>query len=91
MYFVYVLESQKNLDFYKGFTRDINKRIKEHNDGLTYATKRDRPWKLVYCEIFLNKRDAIEREKYLKGSWGRKFLKEVMKNYLENRRACNIS
>ena len=38
---------------------------------------------LVYCEVFLNKKDAIEREKYLKSGWGRKFLKEVLKNYFE--------
>ncbi|MFA5961514.1 MAG: GIY-YIG nuclease family protein [Parcubacteria group bacterium] len=83
--YVYVLESKKNRDFYKGFTQDINKRLKEHNSGLTESTKNHRPWKLVYCEIFLNKQDAINREKYLKGNWGRKFLKEVLKNYIENR------
>jgi putative endonuclease len=90
MYYVYVLESQRNLDLYKGFTRDINKRIKEHNSGLNESTKNHGPWKLVYCEIFLDKQDAIDREKYLKGSWGRKFLKEVLKNYLKNRRARDI-
>jgi putative endonuclease len=86
MYYVYVIESQKNLDLYKGFTLDINNRIKQHNSGLVTATKNFRPWRLVYCEVFLHKQDAIDREKYLKGSWGRKFLKEVIKNYLKNRK-----
>lgn len=83
MYYVYVIESQRNFDLYKGFTKDVSKRLKEHNAGVTYATKEGGPWKLVYCEIFLNKKDAIEREKYLKSGWGRKFLKEVLKNYFE--------
>jgi putative endonuclease len=80
-----VLESQKNLDLYKGFTKDLNNRIKQHNSGLNESTKNYRPWRLVYCEIFLNKQDAVDREKYLKGSWGRKFLKEVLMNYLKNK------
>jgi len=84
MYYVYVLESEKNKDLYKGFTSDVNVRLKQHNDGLTEATKNHRPWKLIYCEVFLNKYDAINREKYLKGGWGRKFLKEVLVNYLKN-------
>lgn len=83
MYYVYIIESQKNSDLYKGFTKDINNRIKEHNAGLVLATRNFRPWKLVYCEVFLNKQDAISREKYLKGGWGRKFLKDVIKNYLK--------
>lgn len=82
MYYIYVLESQKNFDLYKGFSADINRRLKEHNNGLVESTKNDRPWKLVYCEIFIHKKDAVNREKYLKGSWGRKFLKDVLKNYL---------
>jgi putative endonuclease len=86
MYYVYVIESQRNFDFYKGFTKNVNKRLKEHNSGLTESTKNHKPWKLVYCEIFLNKQDAVEREKYLKGSWGRKFLKDVIKNYLRERK-----
>jgi putative endonuclease len=85
MYYVYVIESQKNFDLYKGFTIDVSNRLKEHNAGLTSSTKNFRPWKLVYCEIFLNKQDAVEREKYLKGSWRRKFLKDVIKNYLKNK------
>ncbi len=85
MYYVYVIESQKNGDLYKGFTTDINSRLKQHNSGQTESTKLYAPWKLVYCEIFLHKQDAINREKYLKGSWGRKFLKQIIKNYLKSK------
>jgi putative endonuclease len=84
MYYVYVIESQKNGDLYKGFTTDINKRIKEHNAGVTESTKNFRPWRLVYCEIFLNKKDSMEREKYLKSGWGREYLKKSLKNYWKN-------
>lgn len=86
MYYVYVLESQKNHCLYKGFCKDLNRRIKEHNSGQTQSTKNGHPWKLVYGEAFLNKDDAIAREKYLKTGWGRNFLKEVLKNYFDNRK-----
>ena len=86
LYYVYVIESQKNRDLYKGFTSSVNKRIKEHNSGLTESTRNNRPWKMVYCEIFINKQDAISREKYLKGSWGRKFLKDVLQNYFKGKK-----
>ena len=44
MYYVYVIESQRNFDLYKGFTKDVSKRLKEHNAGVTYATKEGGPW-----------------------------------------------
>ena len=84
MFYVYVIESQKNFDLYKGFTVDINKRLKEHNRGLTESTKNGRPWKLIYCEVLRNKQDAVEREKYLKSGWGRKYLDKVLNNYFKN-------
>jgi putative endonuclease len=86
MYYVYVIESQNNFDLYKGFTVDVKNRLQEHNAGLNESTKNHRPWKLIYCEMFLNKQDAIEREKYLKNGWGREFLKKSLKNYLKNRK-----
>lgn len=85
MYYVYVLQSKKNLYLYKGFTKDLKKRIEEHEKGLNESTKNNRPWKLIYCEIFINKNDAIAREKYLKSGWGRTYLKRILKNYLNNK------
>ncbi|MFA6160387.1 MAG: GIY-YIG nuclease family protein [Parcubacteria group bacterium] len=86
MFYVYVIESQKNGDLYKGFTSNINNRLREHNAGLNESTRNCRPWKLVYCEIFLDKDDAISREKYLKSGWGRGYLEKVLKNYRRNKK-----
>ncbi|MDO9231592.1 MAG: GIY-YIG nuclease family protein [bacterium] len=81
-----MIESQKNSDLYKGFTSNINNRLKEHNAGMNESTKKHRPWKLVYCEIFLDKEDAILRERYLKSGWGRGYLEKVLKNYHRNKK-----
>ena len=35
------------------------------------------PWQLIYYEAYLNRADALGREKYLKSGDGRKFLKDT--------------
>jgi putative endonuclease len=74
-YFVYVLESEIDGRLYKGQTRDINKRILEHNSGKTKSTKGYKPWKLVYFEKFETRDEAVLREKFFKTGSGRELLK----------------
>jgi putative endonuclease len=82
MYYVYILKSMKDGQFYTGFTDNIQKRIQKHNDGLVTATKHRTPFKLVYIEGSLNKTDALHREIYLKTAWGKRYIKTRLKNYL---------
>jgi len=51
MYTVYVIESQKDKNLYYSFTNDINRRLKEHNDGKVPSTKSRIPLNLVYSEL----------------------------------------
>ncbi len=81
-YYVYILQSLKNNSLYIGYTSDLRKRLKEHNSGKSKATKPFRPYKLIFYEAFLNKTDAENREEYLKGGYGRKTIKGLMKIYL---------
>jgi putative endonuclease len=83
MYYVYVLQSEQDNKFYTGFTRDLTKRIEEHNLGMSNATKGRIPLKLVYYEFCLNHKDAMRRERYLKTTWGKRYIKNRIKNYLE--------
>ena len=75
MYFTYVLKSIEHDYFYKGHCCDLEKRILQHNSGLTKSIKPYIPFKLVYFEQFETEKDAIIREKYFKTSAGRRFLK----------------
>ncbi|MCK4251298.1 GIY-YIG nuclease family protein, partial [candidate division WOR-3 bacterium] len=34
MYYVYVLKSQKDNNFYTGYTKNLQKRTEEHNKGM---------------------------------------------------------
>ena len=86
MWYVYVLESQKNGNLYKGFCKDLQKRVSQHNFGETYSTKSGMPWELIYYEAFKSKEDAIVREKYLKTGWGRNSLQKILQNYFKNKK-----
>lgn len=66
MCFVYILRCADD-SFYVGSTRDLNARLKTHNDGRgsTYTLKR-RPVRRVYSETFCSEAEAIQRESQLK-------------------------
>ncbi len=81
-FYVYVLKSKIDGKFYTGYTKDIISRIKEHNHGKVYSTKNRIPLKLIYWEGCLNQTDATNREKYLKTAWGKRYIKNRIKNYL---------
>ena len=83
MYYVYVLQSEKDNKFYTGFTRDLNRRVEEHNARISKATMGRDPFKLIYYEFCLNQKDAMKRETYLKTTWGKRYISNRIKNYLE--------
>ena len=60
-YCVYVLQSEKYLLLYHGYTTNLPGRIVNHNLGKTKSTRKRRPLKIIYCEFFLSKKDALMR------------------------------
>lgn len=85
MYCVYLLENQNDRSWYIGFTTNLKRRLLEHNTkqgGRTTKIKRGE-WKLIYAEAYIDKQDAIGREKFLKGGSGYKYLKKQLKSYLK--------
>lgn len=64
--YVYFLRSMKDGNFYVGWTTDVNRRLKEHNAGLTRLTKARRPFKLVGYETYPSSEAAKKRERTLK-------------------------
>lgn len=85
MYYVYILQSNKDNSLYIGFTADLIKRVNTHNHGLSKATKAKRPYKLICYEAFIDKQDAKNREKYLKTGWGWRSIKKMLKRYLQSK------
>lgn len=66
MNYVYILEcSDKTL--YTGWTNNLDKRVKMHSLGKGAKYTRGRtPVKLLYYEIFEDKKDAMKREYKIK-------------------------
>ena len=83
MYFVYVLKSEKDDKFYIGFTNDVKKRCRDHNNGSNKSTRDRRPLKLVYYEAHCDKDDALRRERYFKTSKGKTTIRQILRHFLE--------
>ncbi len=81
-YCVYILYSLKDYKMYIGYTTNLERRIAEHNAGGTVSTAPRRPLKLIFCEYYLMKRDAMRREKYFKTTAGKKGLKLMLRETL---------
>jgi putative endonuclease len=80
MFYVYVINSNKGL--YIGYTKDLTKRLAEHNAGKGLYTRRSRNWKVIYYEAHTNETDAKRREHYFKSSYGGISLKRMLREAL---------
>jgi putative endonuclease len=73
----------KDDNFYVGFTTDLCRRLDEHFQGRNTSTAPRRPFVFVHCEYYLAKADAERRETYLKTAKGRRTLRLMLKDSLE--------
>ncbi|PIP26773.1 MAG: excinuclease ABC subunit C [Candidatus Moranbacteria bacterium CG_4_9_14_3_um_filter_40_7] len=78
MYYIYIL-LLSNKQIYTGFTDNLKRRINEHKSGKVKFTSQRLPIKLIHYEVYLLKKDAMRREKYLKTTEGKRFLKQQLK------------
>jgi putative endonuclease len=84
MFCVYCLYSSKFDKIYIGYTSGLIDRFWSHNEFATKGyTIRYRPWIVAYVEFCDTKIEALHREKQLKTSKGRAFLKGYIQKYLD--------
>ncbi|KKS37607.1 MAG: hypothetical protein A3G49_00605 [Candidatus Sungbacteria bacterium RIFCSPLOWO2_12_FULL_41_11] len=86
MWYVYIIQSKKDDDFYVGLTNDLRRRLKQHNESKVPATKFRTPFELAYYEAHHNKYDAARREQFLKSGWGKNWIKRTLLKYLESKK-----
>ena len=78
---MYVLYSEKFNKIYIGFTSNLEKRLLSHNElGSKDWTRHYRPWKIILSESFDLKKEALKREKQLKGGKGREWIWSLIQN-----------
>ena len=82
---VYVLYSHYHNKIYCGVTSDLIDRFQSHNRLATKGwTKSYRPWIVIHIEVFLNRSEALKREKELKSGGGREWLRRyILPNYTQ--------
>ena len=79
-----MIQSLKDNRIYVGLTSNLERRIKEHNEGKTKSTMAFRPWKIIYTQECDNRLLARKREKYLKSGCGKEFLKQNYKKSFDD-------
>ena len=73
----------KDRKLYIGFTKNLKKRLKQHKNGKVKSTRNRRPLRLIFYEAYLNKFDALRRERYFKTTKGKITLRQMLKNFFE--------
>ena len=81
-FYVYLLASKnKNkIITYTGYSNNLKKRIKLHNEGKGAKFTRGRIWKLIYYKEYSNRSKAMIEEFKLKKN--RKFKEYVKKKFI---------
>ena len=77
MYLVYILRSIKRPErLYIGLTKDIAKRLREHNSGGLKYSQAYAPWEIETYISLKDKKTAENLERYFKSGSGFAFLKK---------------
>ena len=76
---VYILLSERNNQYYIGATKDLARRLKEHERGGTVTTKRLAPMHLVFSQELSTLEEAKRIERWLKRQKNHKFIERIIK------------
>ncbi len=82
MYCVYLLQDPGGR-WYIGYTTNLRRRLSEHARGHNVSTAHRSPLRLIYFEAYLDKFDALGREKFLKSGAGHRFLSKQLAHFLK--------
>ena len=81
MFFVYILQSQKDFSYYVGQCDDLDKRMSKHFDGMSKYTASKRPLRLKYFEVMPDRSAALKREKEIKNKKSRIYLESLISGW----------
>jgi hypothetical protein len=58
VFYVYLLRSESDSGFNIGFSTSLRARLRQHQDGESFARKSRGSWKLIYYEAYTEQEDA---------------------------------
>jgi len=79
MFWIYILQSEKNGRYYIGSTNNIERRLSEHNSGKTRSLKFIRPLKLVFKKPYESESEVKLMERKLKKYKSREIIDRIVK------------
>ena len=81
MYFIYILYSVSANKYYVGHTDNLERRLFEHNNGMTRFTSNiASDWIIMYTETFESRTLAAKREREIKARKSRVHIKSLIAN-----------
>jgi putative endonuclease len=84
--YTYALLNDRDQHLYKGSTRDLRVRMRQHAESAVPSTANRRPLRLVYYEACLDAADAFRRERYLKSGKSKRYLRKRLTGSLQHGR-----
>ena len=79
VWYVYILKCGKINRYYTGHTENLERRLKEHNNGKTQSLRAYLPVRIIYTEEFSTKQEAFRRERQIKSYKGGEAFKRLLK------------
>jgi len=79
-YYFYILRSIELDKFYIGHTSNLQERLKKHKSNHKGFTGKAKDWKIVYFEVFENKKEAYARERQVKNWKSKTKIIDLIKN-----------
>ncbi len=76
--FVYAIYDTYSKEIYVGMSKNVAQRLSEHRQGKSKYTKKFKDIMLFYSEEYSSYEEARKREKQLKNSFGKAFLKSKL-------------
>jgi predicted GIY-YIG superfamily endonuclease len=76
MWFVYIIKSVKCNFIYIGSTNDLERRLEEHNGGISKSTSHYKPFVIEAYIAVKTEKKARDLEKYFKSGSGKAILKK---------------
>ena len=74
LFLVYIIYSKKLDRYYTGYTTDIDKRLSEHNSGISTFSSTASDWILKWNKAFNSHEEAMYEERRIKNKKSRKYI-----------------
>ena len=84
IFFVYIIYSPFLDKFYVGYTSDLEKRLLDHNTGISDFTSRTSDWEMKYTESFPDRQLAMKREKEIKKKKSRIYIEWIITKQMKS-------